>query len=95
MHILPQGDTMRVIYAYDKDTPDPTSLAMPYHDYRGIKPLYLMEPRTAAKIPEPGELYWDVRAPNVSVWRVGEGGGEGLDEVLWRHRSGRGIRGTR
>ncbi|KAF2346310.1 DOMON domain [Trinorchestia longiramus] len=64
-------DTVRVIYAYDDQIPAARFLTLPYHDSRGVKSLLLKTPAlphsTSHSNATEGALFWDVRAPNVSM----------------------------
>ena len=57
---------MKVIWAYDNVLPKAGSTTLEYHDHRGVKNLYLKDPKTD-KPTDNDVSYWDVITPSVSI----------------------------
>ena len=56
---------MRVIFAYDSETPSAASPTFSHHDVRGVRSLYMLEPQMAMKGWAEDALTWDVMNSNV------------------------------
>ena len=61
-----QSDTVRVIYAYNVDPPDPRVEELPHHTKRGVRSLLLNEPEKKS-LNGSDIKQWEINAPNVST----------------------------
>ena len=59
---------MRIIYAYNDVPPDPTSKTLPYHTKRGVKSLYLVEPKAEKLQTDDGIKTWEILSPEVGLY---------------------------
>ncbi|KAA0202187.1 hypothetical protein HAZT_HAZT006149 [Hyalella azteca] len=57
------SDTVKVIFAYDQERPVNLS-NLQHHDYRGVRSLYLQEPRMEAPLKTEDVKHWDVQVNN-------------------------------
>ncbi|XP_018009433.1 DBH-like monooxygenase protein 1 [Hyalella azteca] len=60
------SDTVKVIFAYDQERPVNLS-NLQHHDYRGVRSLYLQEPRMEAPLKTEDVKHWDVQVNNFLV----------------------------